>query len=853
MIQLKAAFAQYYDSDGSPLDGGYVYFGQAGQNPETHPVVVYSDFAATQPIAQPLRTSAGVVLRNGSPSRVYAPLLNYSVTVKNKRGAVIFSALDYAPESNEAVANTQAVADAAAAAAMSALSNHIARLDQKDAQQDSALLSEAVLREQQISNIAASFTFRGDWVTGSAYNSGTIGSVNDPREIVRGPDGVAYVVMADHTSGVFLTDVAAGRLLNTDAAQTALDVLMTTILGYGVVGDGVTDNTTALQAAASSGRRLYCPPGVYLHGKINFANNTEFYGPRSAVFQQANNDEAHFYCQGLSWFRVAGVTLKGRTTSTGVTGVNDRAAIVVANVNDFEVDGCLFEQHAGSGVTISRQGLYVNRGAVRNCVFIKGDMTATGTAWGTQDNAPVAVYQYGKNIEVSGNRAYGRWYSFCHTQDLVSNGESKITGMNVHDNYAEGLETYGLVMYTVPSLVVNSITDNGSGLFRVGCTTDHKFTDGEKIHLTSSGTASGIWEVSVVSPTAFDLVGSVFVAGATTGGDLRPSENCAGTFNNNVFDTIHASREFAPGNKPYGSAIYVQGAGGITGSGNVMRNTGLETNSETLAPGAIGINMATGPIHLTGGSISDTGYSAVSIKNTNGFGPIFVGGGLKITRPTRDSVRVINGRNVIVDGVDVHPGPASLSGRVRVNDVNDLVLKNIVFPRFDVTASSNAFEIDNVDRFEVSGCRVVNVKPAAQTFEALRILNSDFGIVMGNMIDGGASAFTAARFTAVTNTLISNNLFRMTADGAARETVSLIGTCTGTVYELSNQHFGGRMSNASTGGAMHTRESTANSGGKTRQAGDTITNTNPGAGGVAIWVKTAASAGGTNWQGLTLA
>ena len=215
MIQLKAAFAQYYDSDGSPLDGGYVYFGQAGQNPETHPVVVYSDFAATQPIAQPLRTSAGVVVRRGTPIRVYAPLLNYSVTVKNKRGVVIFSALDYAPEASEAVADTQAVADAAAQAARNSVQNSLSVVEQRLDGHD-----------QAITNVAASYTIR-TWATGQTYGPGTVGSTTDTRDVVL-VGGVWYIATTDHTAGaVFADDLAAGRWMTTDPVQLRGDLATT--------------------------------------------------------------------------------------------------------------------------------------------------------------------------------------------------------------------------------------------------------------------------------------------------------------------------------------------------------------------------------------------------------------------------------------------------------------------------------------------------------------------------------------------------------------------------------------------------------------------------------------------------
>jgi hypothetical protein len=60
------------------------------------------------------------------------------------------------------------------------------------------------------------------------------------------------------------------------------------------------------------------------------------------------------------------------------------------------------------------------------------------------------------------------------------------------------------------------------------------------------------------------------------------------------------------------------------------------------------------------------------------------------------------------------------------------------------------------------------------------------------------------------------------------------------------------MSNNSSGGAMHTREANNTSGGKVRQAGDSITNTRPRVGGAALWIKTAPSAGALDWQVLTL-
>lgn len=88
---------QFFDRNGQPLDGGYIYFGVAGQNPVTSPVTVYWDAAGTQPAAQPLRTINGSPARSGSPATPYVDG-DYSLLVKDKRGRQVL----YAPSSASA-------------------------------------------------------------------------------------------------------------------------------------------------------------------------------------------------------------------------------------------------------------------------------------------------------------------------------------------------------------------------------------------------------------------------------------------------------------------------------------------------------------------------------------------------------------------------------------------------------------------------------------------------------------------------------------------------------------------------------------------------------------------------------
>lgn len=95
LTQLAPPYPIFTDKNGDPLDAGYLYFGTANLNPETNPIQVYYDAAFTQPAAQPLRTSNGYVMRNGSPALIYANS-QFSVTVRDKNNTlVIYSPVGY--------------------------------------------------------------------------------------------------------------------------------------------------------------------------------------------------------------------------------------------------------------------------------------------------------------------------------------------------------------------------------------------------------------------------------------------------------------------------------------------------------------------------------------------------------------------------------------------------------------------------------------------------------------------------------------------------------------------------------------------------------------------------------------
>lgn len=90
-LSINPPYPVFTDTEGQPLEDGYIWIGTANLNPLTSPIVVYWDAALTIPAGQPIRTVNGYPSRAGTPARLYAGS-DYSIQVQNKNGSVLYSA-----------------------------------------------------------------------------------------------------------------------------------------------------------------------------------------------------------------------------------------------------------------------------------------------------------------------------------------------------------------------------------------------------------------------------------------------------------------------------------------------------------------------------------------------------------------------------------------------------------------------------------------------------------------------------------------------------------------------------------------------------------------------------------------
>jgi hypothetical protein len=205
VLSIQPTFPVFTDIDGQPLEDGYIFIGQANQNPITNPISVFFNPGLTVLAGQPIRTIGGYPANAGTPGRLYVNS-DYSIQVQNKNGSVVYSA----PEALE--------------------------------------------------------RYSGDLISFTGFK-GQIGTLADLAD----DDGSDWIGFEPSGAG--------------STARSVQDKLrdVVSVKDFGAVGDGVTSDSAALNAAyaslPSTGGKIYFPKGKYLLTQAHdFSNPVMFVG-----------------------------------------------------------------------------------------------------------------------------------------------------------------------------------------------------------------------------------------------------------------------------------------------------------------------------------------------------------------------------------------------------------------------------------------------------------------------------------------------------------------------------------------------------------------------------------------------
>jgi hypothetical protein len=91
MVKLVNPIPLFFDGRGGLIDGGYIYIGTSGTDPEVvaNQIDVYWDKDHTIPAAQPLRTLGGAIVQGGNLGLVYFDAPDFSLTIRDADGNLV--------------------------------------------------------------------------------------------------------------------------------------------------------------------------------------------------------------------------------------------------------------------------------------------------------------------------------------------------------------------------------------------------------------------------------------------------------------------------------------------------------------------------------------------------------------------------------------------------------------------------------------------------------------------------------------------------------------------------------------------------------------------------------------------
>jgi hypothetical protein len=459
LTQVTGPYPIFTDLDGTPLDDGYLYIGEINEDPQTNPIQVYWDSALTIVATQPIRTNSGYAYRNGSPALLYTAG-EFSITIRNKRQEfVLYSPVGYGFDP--------------AAVSASVVKNDFV---------GDGVETDFTLSASPSTILATNIFINGVYQEKDSYS--LLGNVitfsiapplSSSIEVMTNETGV---INSGNATAISYTAGFPGATAQT--VQTKLEQYVS-VKDFGAVGDGVTNDTAAIQAAVTASKAVDfggAENNYLVNGTITLQSGQTLIG--SATITQDATQAILFNADNRDNVTIRGLRMIGKSEATFFNSPSSLAiAIRANNATDLLVDGCRFENFYYTSLAVLTGGSrihYINN-------FAKGPGAAVLGVDINYRNCIGAVI-LGSGVIISGNDVYDTASGI-----ILAQGSSNaiVANNTLHDFINE----HGLYVDTG----VRNITIIGNTIRNTGAD-----GDGLKVqHYTSFGVAP--YNITIIGNT----------------------------------------------------------------------------------------------------------------------------------------------------------------------------------------------------------------------------------------------------------------------------------------------------------------------------------------------------------------
>ena len=279
-------------------------------------------------------------------------------------------------------------------------------------------------------------THKYSTVTGTPPASGDI----DVGELaINGADAELYVkdnagnirkfqnTTTGTSDGVQFTQSGTGAVQRTVESKLQ-DVV--SVKDFGAVGDEVTDDTAAIQAAfdhaAQTGKAVYFPAGKYLVSQIAVSKSVSFFGDgRTNTRIRSSNDTLNLFTYEMAYSAIHPFFIRDLTFFGG------KYQLLTHNARDVDIRNCGFLRPTEAGI---RGGWNAYHWTVEGCEFKGGRYNIMFFGTGTTDTLNENPPSNATGISGQLNSLIGNWYVEAEQAAIRLNTAE---GLNIIGGYLE--------------------------------------------------------------------------------------------------------------------------------------------------------------------------------------------------------------------------------------------------------------------------------------------------------------------------------------------------------------------------------------------------------------------------------